>query len=67
MSNIVRNNPQIWRMAKWLHNNIYPEWEQDFNGFEGSHEEFKNQFYDYALNFLEKINNNEFTGPDNHE
>lgn len=58
-----RANPQIWRMAEWLHTNsltkIY-EWDQ-------VGKPFKNAQYDKAAILLKKIDNREFVGPDNHK
>lgn len=74
----LRNNPQIWRIAKYLSDNIsnyifreYPhpdaldnDWEQPF---EETCEEYRNYHYDVAVLLLAKLARNEFTGEDNHE
>lgn len=57
----MRNNPQIWRIAKWLWKKTpHPMTIIDF-------EERRDDWYDMALKLMTSLVNNEFTGEDNHE
>lgn len=59
----VRNNPVVWRIAKWLFHNLpveyddYMDWDSEWQ---------KNKYYDKAVELLAKLYRNDFTGPDNH-
>ena len=71
---MTRNNKQIWRLAEWLwYNIVYGEYsdEDEFNSWkevmETEYFYTRNFFYDKAAELLKKLNNNEFTGEDNHE
>lgn len=58
----VRNNKQIWRIARWLHQNV-----SLLGDFMWPNDAYREGLYDKAVALLKKINNNEFTGEDNHE
>lgn len=60
MQQKTRANPQIWRVAKWTYTAF------SNRAFKTLAESKKNWYYDKAAELLKKINNNEFTGKDNH-
>ena len=60
---LIRSNKQIWRLAEWLHNNVVVFIDVDWID---TRVPYRNNLYDKAVNLLKKINNNEFTGEDNH-
>lgn len=69
----VRANEQVWQLAEYLHDEIGNPWINggwgntvDFQNLEGT-ELTKEDMYDIAADLLKKIENREFTGPDNHE
>lgn len=71
----IRGNRQIWGLAEFLHEiynlGIKDECPSDAKEFYESSsylaENHRNRMYDKAHSLLKKINNNEFTGEDNHE
>jgi len=72
MSETVRNNKQIWRLAEWLYWNvfdfIYPACERFCVVWEKEDANTRNHMYDKALELQKKLINNEFvTTSDNHE
>ncbi len=68
---VTRANPQIWRLAKWLHDtspdNIVLDKPEEFNN--SLSEIMKNYWYDYAKQVTYRImySGNEFTGVNNHD
>jgi len=59
---VVRNNPVIWRIARWLSDRTagpFVPWSE-------CHQSYKNDMYDASIELLAKLYRNDFTGPDNH-
>ena len=61
----MRANKQIWRMAEWIHENIYKprhsvplDWQSQIH---------RERMYDKAKQLQYMMLYNAFTGPDNHE
>lgn len=63
-----RNNPQIWRLAKWISDNFIQTYDPNEVEWilEQQRHEYRDEVYDLAAELLKKINNNDFVGPDNH-
>jgi len=61
---MIRNNSQIWRIAKWLYDNV-PKYEM-YYPWKTEEQSGKDRWYDKALELQRKIMNNEFTGEDSH-
>ena len=59
---MTRNNKQIWRLTRWLHQNV-----SKLGDFMWPNDAYRNGLYDKSAELLKKLNNNEFTGEDNHE
>lgn len=56
-----RNNPVVWRIARWLHQNVSLQ-----GDFMWPNDAYRNGMYDKAVELLAKLYRNDFTGPDNH-
>lgn len=59
---ISRANPQVWRLALWLHKNV-----SALGDFMWPNDAYRNGMYDKAKKLQYKLLNNAFTGPDNHK
>lgn len=67
----MRANKQIWRVAKFLHEDVRQHWatpykDEAYCSFEECHKSVRDFYYDRAAELLKKISNNDFTGGDNH-
>lgn len=59
----IRSNKQIWRIAEYIStqfNSPVVPWRECSEGY-------RNECYDETMYLLKKLNNNEFTGGDDHK
>ena len=66
---MTRANKQIWRLARWVYEEICMgvcDPNEQENLFEQLPNRDCNKMYDKAAELLKKIQNNDFTGGDNH-
>lgn len=71
---MIRNNPQLWRIAEYLDNVFSSLYLEDFiaeygalTTWEDTCQDHKDKMYDKALDLYRKIQNNTFTGEDSHD
>lgn len=60
----TRGNKQIWRICRYVYHEFIRTGDYTWLDFQ-PHARYK--LYDQVIELMKKINNNEFTGEDNHE